>query len=132
MSLLEMSPELRVKSILISKVVIARVFMSPVVVPYLAWALVNASHFHLSLIFRSKAGAYLAEDYHGVAFKHHTEAKVTYDGTLTEGKGSLQLTSLITSAAFHIAKNKLLFAKQATLMRRSRVLSLPLQLVFPA
>jgi hypothetical protein len=32
MSLLEMSPGLRVKSILISKVVIARVFMSPVVV----------------------------------------------------------------------------------------------------
>jgi hypothetical protein len=41
-------------------------------------------------------------------------------------------TNLFRSAAFDIANIIYFFTKQATLMRRSTVLNLPLQLVFPA
>ncbi len=40
-------------------------------------------------------------------------------------------TNTFRSAAFDYAKNIYFFTKQATLMRRSTVLSLPVQLVFP-
>ncbi len=48
-------------------------------------------------------------------------------GTLTDGEGSVQLTS----AAFDIENIIYFFTKQATLIRRSTELSLPFQLVFP-
>ncbi len=55
-------------------------------------------------------------------------------GTLTEGEGSVQLTSLyyFRSATFDTANNYLLlfFTKQVTLNKRSTVQSLSLQLVF--
>ncbi len=56
-------------------------------------------------------------------------------GTLIEGEGSIQLTSL-----YKLCLDQLIFkweiayicvTKQATLMRRSAVLPLPLQLMFP-
>jgi len=52
-------------------------------------------------------------------------------GSPTEGAGSVQLTSLYWLAPFLIENIICVFTKQATLMRRSTVLSLPLQLVFP-
>jgi hypothetical protein len=53
---------------------------------------------------------------------------------LTEREDSEQLTSkyqLVSSAAFNNENITYFFTKQATLMRRSIVLSLPLQLEFP-
>ncbi len=50
--------------------------------------------------------------------------------TLTEGKGSVQLTSLFRSAASDITNNNYFLAKQASFMRRSTVLSLPFRLEF--
>ncbi len=55
-------------------------------------------------------------------------------GSLTEGEGSLQLTSLYQLVEQFLFIVKILFTfftKQATLIRRSTVLSLPPQLVFP-
>ncbi len=55
-------------------------------------------------------------------------------GSLTEGEGSVQLTSfycLVKTTCFLYWKYYYLFTNQATLMRRSTVLSLPIQLVFP-
>jgi hypothetical protein len=54
-------------------------------------------------------------------------------GNLTEGEGSVQLTSFYNqsrSAAIDIANIISLFTKHATLARRSTVLSHPVQLVF--
>jgi hypothetical protein len=53
-------------------------------------------------------------------------------GKLTEGEGSVQLTSLnklvwFSSAPFYIANMIYRFTKQAILMRRSTVLSHPVQ-----
>jgi len=56
-------------------------------------------------------------------------------GNLTEGEGSVQLTSFYNqsrSAAIDIANIISLFTKHATLARRSTVLSHPVQLVFSA
>ncbi len=55
-------------------------------------------------------------------------------GTLTEGEGLVQLTSLYKTFKISCFNTTFFyfFTKQATLMRRSTVLSLPLQLVFPA
>ncbi len=57
------------------------------------------------------------------------------NGTLTEGNGSVQLTSCTNSfrsAVFYIENIIYLFSKkQGTLMRRSSVQSLSLQSVFP-
>ncbi len=53
-------------------------------------------------------------------------------GTPTQVEGSVPLTSMSGSAAFDIANNIYFSKKQATLMRRSTILSLILQLVFPA
>jgi len=50
-------------------------------------------------------------------------------GSLTEGKGSVQLTSL--SAAFVNENFIYSFTKQATLMRKSTIQSPPLRLVLP-
>ncbi len=52
-------------------------------------------------------------------------------GSLTEYGDSVQLTSLYKTASFSIENVIYLFTKQATLMRRSSVLSHPLQLAFP-
>jgi hypothetical protein len=55
-------------------------------------------------------------------------------GSLAEREGSVQLTSmyqLVGSAPFYIENIINFFTKQATSMRRSTVLSLALQLVFP-
>ncbi len=54
--------------------------------------------------------------------------------TLTEGEGSVQLTSMYSlfySSCFLYWKYHLHFHKTTTLKRRSTVLSLPLKLVFP-
>ncbi len=56
--------------------------------------------------------------------------QVLSQGSLTEGEGSVQLTSLFRSAVFYIENFIYLFPKQGILIRRSTVLSLPLQLVF--
>jgi hypothetical protein len=59
---------------------------------------------------------------------------VRKQGNLTEGEGSVQLTSLyerVKISYFRHYNHYLLFIKQATLKRRSTVLSLPLHLVFP-
>jgi hypothetical protein len=55
-------------------------------------------------------------------------------GTLTEGEGSVQLTSLyylFRLASFEIEHIIYFFTKHASLMRRSTAQSLGLQLVFP-
>jgi hypothetical protein len=53
-------------------------------------------------------------------------------GSLTEGGGSVLLTSLYLLVAHFYTRNIIyLFTKQVTLMRRSTVLSLPSWLVFP-
>ncbi len=55
-------------------------------------------------------------------------------GTLTEGYGSVQLTSLYLLArlaVFDIESIIYIFEKQTTILRSSTVLSLPLQIVFP-
>ncbi len=55
-------------------------------------------------------------------------------GTLTDGEGSVQMTSLYkqhVSAHFYTENMINLVPQQSTLMRRSTVLSFPLQLVFP-
>ncbi len=62
-------------------------------------------------------------------------ARKFVQGTLTEGGGSVQLTSLYTNwfryDPFNIANIIYCLTKQFTLMRRSTVLSPPVQLVFP-
>ncbi len=50
---------------------------------------------------------------------------------LLKRKGSVRLTSLYQLVAFDFANIIYRFTKQATLMRRSTGLSLPLQSVFP-
>ncbi len=52
-----------------------------------------------------------------------------YQGSLTEGKGSIQLTSFyqVRSAPFYIENIIYSLTKQVTKMRRSTVLSIPLQ-----
>jgi hypothetical protein len=55
-------------------------------------------------------------------------------GTLAKGEGSVQLTLVLTSldrAAFENESITYFLTKRASLMRRSTVLNLPLQLVFP-
>ena len=55
--------------------------------------------------------------------------KLTHQGSLTKGKGSVQLTSLyqlVQISCFYFKNIIYFFTKQATLMRRSIVLSLPL------
>jgi hypothetical protein len=54
-------------------------------------------------------------------------------GTLAKGESSVQLTLyyLVSIRCFWYWKHYYFFAKQAILMRRSIVLSLPLQLAFP-
>ncbi len=55
-------------------------------------------------------------------------------GTITEGYGTVQLTSLYLLArlaVFDIESMIYMFVKQTTITRSSTVLSLPLQLVFP-
>ncbi len=55
-----------------------------------------------------------------------------WQGSLTEGEGSVQLTSFILDQLPFTLKILLIFfTTQARLMRRSIVLSLPPQLVFP-
>jgi hypothetical protein len=71
-----------------------------------------------------------------------TDRSKRYQGTLRKGEGSVRMTSfkevirtVLTSLDQLIFKLKILLTlvtKQATLTRRSTVLSLPLQLVFPA
>ncbi len=51
-----------------------------------------------------------------------------FQGTLTEGEGSVQLTSLYQIV--YITYIFYYFTKQTALLRRSTILSLPFQLVF--
>jgi len=60
--------------------------------------------------------------------------RVLKKGVLTEGEGSVQLTSLyqlVQISRFEHWKIYIFFTKQAILLRRSTVLNLPLQQVFP-
>ncbi len=67
---------------------------------------------------------------YNISFPISPSALKFSQGTLTKGDGSVQLTSFVPtkfiSAAFAIENPFHLFLKQATLMRRSTVLSLPL------
>jgi hypothetical protein len=53
------------------------------------------------------------------------EANATNQGSLTEGEGSVRLTSSLDQLLFILKILLTSFTKQATLMRRSTVLSCP-------
>jgi hypothetical protein len=71
---------------------------------------------------------------HKVSYEKVTTKSKLGQGSLSERKGLVPLTSLtifLGSVVFLLKILLILFTKQATLMRRSTVLSLSLLLVFP-
>jgi hypothetical protein len=71
--------------------------------------------------------------YHRKGMKARHQVISMNQEILAEGEASVRLTSLLRPAAFDTETTfSFLFTKQPILMRISTVLSLPLQLVFPA